>query len=283
MNARIAGKTPFRGKTYSLCLDEQGSARYYALIRQLTDSFIERCPDEKRLLAHVRNASAQKSLIRKFTARDTDKNLVSFIRQTLRESLSVHTTGAGRHLKSLPISQRFDPILRTKEEQYHLYMIEIELVNRIYREAFRQSSYKFALIAHCLRDFRPECKAYSGDYETVCRGCTKDCLVHLGSILLKKYDIHPYISITMDLEKLFKKIKAEHKSVGALGIACVPELTMGMRMCIEMDIPPVGIPLDANRCARWMEKAHETSFNMEELEKLIRGTTMRDGDKLVDL
>jgi len=44
---------------------------------------------------------------------------------------------------------------------------------------------------------------------------------------------------------------------------------MGMRLCIEMDIPPVGIPLDANRCARWMEKAHETSFNMEELEKLI--------------
>jgi len=269
MNPSPAEKTPFRGKTYSLCLDEQNSARYYELIRELTDKFLQRCPDEKKLLNYVRNASTQKSLIRRFSGRDTNKQLVSFIRQTLREFLAAFTTGVGQHLKSLPISQRFDPILRTKEEQYHLYMIEIELVNRIYGEAFKKSSYKFALIAHCLRDFRPECKAYSGDYETVCRGCTKDCLVHLGSILLKKYDIHPYISITMDFEKLFKKIKADHKSVGALGIGCVPELVMGMRLCIEMDIPPVGIPLDANRCARWMKEAHETSFNMEELEKLM--------------
>jgi hypothetical protein len=269
MSSRISEKIPFRGKTYSLCLDEKNSGRYYELIRELTDKFLTRCSDEKKLLAHVRNASAQKSLIRKLSSRVADKELVSFIRQTLRETLSVYTSGVGQHLKSLPISQRFDPILRTKEEQYHLYMIEIELVNRIYKEAFRQSSYKFALIAHCLRDFRPECKAYSGDYETVCKGCTKDCLVHLGGTLLKKYDIHPYISITMDFEKLFKKIKADHKSVGALGIGCVPELVMGMRLCIEMDIPPVGIPLDANRCARWMKEAHETSFNMEELEKLI--------------
>lgn len=270
MNRRPADKSPIRGKTYSLCLDEPGPARYYELIRKLTDKFLKRCPDEKKLLAHVRNASTQKSLLNKFSGRDTDKKLVSFIRQTLRESLSLYTTGVGQHLKSLPLSQRFDPILRTKEEQYHLYMIEIELVNRIYRDAFKKSSYKFALIAHCLRDFRPECKAYSGDYETVCRRCTKDCFVHLGSILLKKYDIHPYISITTDLEKIFRKIKGDHKSVGALGIACVPELVMGMRLCIEMDIPPVGIPLDANRCARWMGRAHETSYNLEELEKLIQ-------------
>lgn len=269
MNLRPADKTPIRGKTYSLPLDEPGSAPYYELIRKLTDSFLERCPDEKRLLDHLRNASGRSSLINKFSGRRADKELISFIRHTLRESLSVYTTAVEQHLKSLPISQRFDPILKTKEDQYHLYMIEIELVNRIYREAFRQSGYKFALIAHCLRDFRPDCRAHSGNYETVCRGCTKDCLVNLGNLLLKKYDIHPYISITTDLGKLFKKIKAEHKSVGALGIACVPELVMGMRLCIEMDIPPVGIPLDANLCVRWMGKAHETSFNLEELEKLM--------------
>jgi hypothetical protein len=74
----------------------------------------------------------------------------------------------------------------------------------------------------------------------------------------------------MDLDKLFKKIKAEHQSVGALGIACVPELVQGMRLCIKLDIPPVGIPLDANRCARWMKQCRESSFNLRELEKLVR-------------
>jgi hypothetical protein len=73
----------------------------------------------------------------------------------------------------------------------------------------------------------------------------------------------------MDLDKLFKKIKSKHESAGALGIACVPELAMGMRLCIKLGIPPIGIPLDANRCARWMKKAHENFFNIQELEKLV--------------
>jgi hypothetical protein len=92
----------------------------------------------------------------------------------------------------------------------------------------------------------------------------------MGSALMKKYGINPYIAVEMDREKLFKKLKEEHPSVGALGVACVPELAMGMRLCIKSGIPPIGIPLDANRCARWMGRAHESSFNLEELEKLIK-------------
>jgi hypothetical protein len=42
-----------------------------------------------------------------------------------------------------------------------------------------------------------------------------------------------------------------------------------MRLCIELGISPIGVPLDANRCARWMRKAHETTFSMEELEALL--------------
>jgi hypothetical protein len=149
-------------------------------------------------------------------------------------------------------------------------MIEIEIINRIHKKAFQESTYKFSLIAHCLRDFRPKCESVEGEYESVCKGCTKDCFIHLGSVLLKKYGIHPYISVSMDLEKLFKKIKKEHQNVGALGIACVPELACGMRLCIKLGIPSVGIPLDANRCARWMKKAHESSFNVNELEILLQ-------------
>jgi hypothetical protein len=148
-------------------------------------------------------------------------------------------------------------------------MVEIELVNRIHRETFRNSTYRFALIGHCLRDFRPECNAASGDIEEVCRGCTEDCFINIGSVLMKRYNIHPYISVSMDLEALFKNIKAEHPSTGALGIACVPELVQGMRLCIKLGIPPVGIPLDANRCARWMKECRESSFNPKELEALI--------------
>ncbi len=256
----------YKGKTYSLFGNHETTDEYYRVISDLTDLFLKRCPDEKSLLMQIRKAGGSRVSL----GRDHDKSLISYIKKTLNESLALYTEGVREHLRTLPLSQRLDSILRTKEAQYHLYMIEIELVNRIYKEAFKKSKYKFALIAHCLRDFRPDCRSAEGDIESVCKGCTKECFVHLASLLLNKYDIHPYISLSIDLDKLFKKIRSEHQSVGALGIACVPELTDGMRSCIKLDIAPVGIPLDANCCARWMGQAQENSFSLEELESIIR-------------
>ncbi len=261
--------TPVQGKTYSLFAAGGDSEPYFAEIKRLADLFLQRCPDAKRLLALIRQAG-QKSLLRGLRIAPPDRQTLRFLRHTLRRSLSVYTKNVANHLKTLPLARRADPTLVTTEEQYHLYMLEIELVNRIYREEFKRAAYKFALIAHCLRDFRPECQSEAGDIEAVCRGCTEDCLVHLGSVLLEKYGIKPYISVEMDQEKLFAKLKQEHPSIGALGIACVPELAMGMRLCLMTGIPPVGIPLNANRCARWMSQAHETSFNLEQLEELLR-------------
>jgi len=258
-----------QGKTYSLYGTHTGTDQYYFVIRNLTDLFLEQCPDKKELLIQIQRAGSDNSFLSRMKGFRADKSLILFIRNNLNKSLSVYTTGVNDHLKTLPLSQRFDSILRTKEFQYHLYMIEIELANRMYKEEFQQSKYKFSLIAHCLRDFRPKCESVTGEYESVCKGCTKDCFIHLGSVLLKKYDIHPYISVSMDLKKLFKKIKDEHQNTGALGIACVPELAIGMRLCIKLGIPSVGIPLDANRCARWMNKAHESTFNVKELEMLL--------------
>jgi hypothetical protein len=261
--------TPVRGKTYSLFAADDDSERYYAEIKQLADVFLQLCPDERKLLGLIQKMG-KKPLLVGLKATGADRKTLQFVRKTLRRSLSIYTEDVSHHLKGLPFAKRFDSTLATTEEQYHLYMLEIELVNRIYREAFKRSKYKFALIAHCLRDFRPECRSVKGDIEAVCRGCTEDCFIRLGSVLLEKYGIKPYISVEMDQERLFEKLKQDHPSIGALGIACIPELAMGMRLCIRIGIPPVGIPLNANRCARWMSQAHETSFNLEQLEKLLR-------------
>jgi len=261
--------TPVQGKTYSLFAEDDDSERYYAEIKRLADVFLRRCPDEKRLLGLIQKVGKKPFLLGLKTT-GADQKTLQFVRETLRQSLSIYTQNVSNHLKSLPSAKKIDSTLATTEEKYHLYMLEIELVNRIHREDFKRSEYKFALIAHCLRDFRPECRSVEGDIEAVCRGCTEDCFIRLGSILLEKYGIKPYISVEMDQERLFRRLKQEHPSIGALGIACIPELAMGMRLCIRTGIPPVGIPLNANRCARWMLQAHETSFNLEQLEELLR-------------
>jgi hypothetical protein len=54
-----------------------------------------------------------------------------------------------------------------------------------------------------------------------------------------------------------------------MGIACVPELVRGMRMCAKLDIPVIGIPLNANRCARWMGQFYPTSVEMAAVRRLL--------------
>ncbi|MEJ2252770.1 MAG: DUF116 domain-containing protein [Nitrospirota bacterium] len=259
---------PLEGKTYSLFGEGASTERYYKTIRRMTDALLKEIPDEEELLSLIQRLGDKKSrdTLRKDAVR---RKLGDLIENTVRESLSAYTTGVKKHLKKLPLRKRYDDILSTGEAQYHLYMLEIELVNRIYRDEFKRSAYKFALIAHCLRDFREKCETVPGDIEALCRHCTKECFINVGSVLLERYGINPYISIEMDQEKLFKKLKEEHPSIGALGVACVPELARGMRLCIRLGIAPVGVPLDANRCARWMKKARETTFSLEELEALL--------------
>jgi hypothetical protein len=260
--------TPVQGKTYSLFAAGDDSEHYYTEIKRLADELLQRCPDEKRLLGLIQKAGERPFLLGLKTT-GADRKTIKFVRETLRQSLSIYTQNVSNHLKTLPLEKRMDSTLATTEEKYHLYMLEIELVNRIYKEEFKRAEYKFALLAHCLRDFRPECRSEEAEFEAVCQGCTEDCFVHLGSVLLEKYGIKPYISVEMDQEKLFRRLKQEHPSIGALGIACIPELAMAMRLCIRTGIPPVGIPLNANRCARWMSQAYETSFNLEQLEELL--------------
>lgn len=259
---------PVEGKTYSLFAEGDDPQLFFTKIKCLTDMFLELCPDEQRLMELIREAGRNPLLYGLKTGGAHLKTL-RFIRETLRKSLSIYTRNVSQHLKSLSFAGRFDATLSTTEEKYHLYMIEIELINRIHVEAFKRSEYKFALIAHCLRDFREGCRSEKCDMEAMCSGCTDDCVVRLGSVLLERFGVKAYISVEREQAKLFRRLKQEHPSIGALGIACIPELARGMRLCIRVGISPIGVQLNANRCARWMSRAHPTSFSLGQLEKLL--------------
>ena len=113
------------GKTYSLFDEDEASAAYYATIRQLADDFLRNCPDERKLLALIQKAG-EGVLQRHIKIRPQDRQTLSHIRNTLKDSLSIYTKNVEQHLKTLSASKRLDGTLATKEEQYHLYMLEIE-------------------------------------------------------------------------------------------------------------------------------------------------------------
>jgi hypothetical protein len=254
------------GRTYTLTDDKGSSRAYFEAVGSLVNEMLMAVPEPLALLKTIRGGVGPGRFFERFTIREKRRRSFS---ERMERSLSPFTGSIDEHLRSLSLVDRLDPVLRTSRTAYLYYMVEIELVNRINERAFSNAPWRMALVAHCLRDFRPDCKAVPGQVEEVCVQCEKGCFVGSGSRILQRHGVETFISVSMDHPKLFVQLLDEHPDMGVLGIACIPELVMGMRLCEGMGIPAVGVPLDANRCARWMDECLETTFSLEELEKLL--------------
>jgi len=257
---------PIEGKTYSLFGRSNSTDEYYKLVKSLANIVLENYSDRGIILGKItgNNYKFFEQLI---------KNSKSFPDQLsddgLQQFLLNYTTGVKEHFKELGLFKLWDKTLSTSEKQYHLYMLKIELVNQINKKRFTECEYKIALLPHCLRDFTRECLKEMGELDYICKGCSKKCYLNFTSTMLKKYNVDPYIWMTADIKNLFKKLRVKYKSFGVLGIACIPELFNGMITCLKKDIPVVGLPLDANRCIRWMGEFHENSIDTKQLELLL--------------
>jgi hypothetical protein len=153
---------PVAGKTYSLFGGGLSTEPYYERIRMLADEILRLVPGEEALLSLIRKAGGRKRRLAR-AARQGNGTPISDVLRLLGPALSPYTGNVRRHLKSLPLLSVTDRILRTTEEQYHLHMLEIELVNRRNRKRFLACDRRIALLPHCLRDFRVECRSVPGD------------------------------------------------------------------------------------------------------------------------
>jgi hypothetical protein len=160
--------------------------------------------------------------------------------------------------------------LATTREQYHLYMLEIELTNRMSREEFLKADRKIALMPYCLQDFSVSCKSAKNGFDYQCKHCSVKCFQNHASTILEAHNIEPYIWTGGNMKQLAKYTLNEKLTFGVLGIACIPELIFGMRQCRRNNIPVVGLPLNANRCVRWFGEFFQNSVDLDELEKLLK-------------
>lgn len=260
----------FQGKTYSLRIHVPDSDVFYRTIAELADTLLQPHPDPDYLLTSIQRLSRSKRYLRRLVRDGSDSHDGTLV-ATLKDELATYTANVHSHLRGLRVIDRWDRTLATSEEQYHLYMLEIELTNRLNSDRFRSSSRKFAFLPHCLRDFSADCRAAQRDIDYVCKGCTDDCNVNHTSKVLRLHGVKPYIWMSADLRGLLRKAKKERDGLGVLGIACIPELVRGMRMCLKYDVPVVGVPLDANRCERWWGEFYPNTVNMNKLGSLLAG------------
>jgi hypothetical protein len=268
MNETYPEYNPVTGKTYSLFAGTGNTSGYYSFIRSVVNQMLEEGHGLDHLLVTLRKKSKRKGLISLIKRKS--KLLHSEEAEKYTSGLEKYTINIIKHLQSVPLFTSNSSVIRTTEEQYHLYMLEIEVTNRLYIDKFKAAPYRFALLPHCLRDIWDDCQSEVDGVDYVCRHCNKDCYLNHISRILKEHDIKPYIWTTRNLKKLFKKIHAEHPKFAVLGVACIPELIMGMRRSTKRGIPAVGIPLNANCCVRWFGEYRENSVDLGELERLIR-------------
>jgi hypothetical protein len=260
---------PVAGKTFTLFGIADSTEGYYRAVRELADACLARQPDIAALIAEVRRLGKRPRLARKLSSGD-GPSLAHFLVQTVNTRLSPYTQAVHQHLRELSLLKRLDVVLSFTEVQYHLAMLEIELTNRANDEQFLKARRKLAFLPHCLRDLEAACRSAPNDIDYACKGCSIRCNVNAVSTLLRQHGIEPYIWMQANLRSLFRELKiVEEGGLGVMGIACVPELVRGMRMCSKLDIPVTGVPLNANRCARWMGQFLPTSVELDAVLTLL--------------
>lgn len=262
---------PVKGKTYSLFGNMISTNFFFERIAGLTDLILE---DEQLHPLQLLDYLQQKNRRPRYLLNSMPGMLhgprYSRIVEILHSALQEFVHGVEEHLASVRKYKVIsDRDLLARREQYYLYMIEFELINRIHKEAFLASAYRIALMPYCLKETQDHCRAEPDHLDFRCRGCIDNCYVNRLSQVLRKNSIEPYIWRNARLKPMFTRLVREHENVGVLGIACIVELVRGMRRVMKTNLPVVGIPLNANRCPRWMGSFHETSVDLNALERLV--------------
>lgn len=261
--------TPVEGRTFSLFGGTDSTDGYFRTVDTLLLSLLDgRTEDE--LLRALRGAAKRPSHFSRRARRTAGMPLHPDENARIHETLSPYTSAANAHLRQLPLLKRRDHTLAMPRGNYHFAMLETALVNRMQREKFSRSGYRIALLPHCLRDLTRDCRAERDGLDLRCRKCSPNCFIRRVSTLLEEHGIEPYIWMSLGRRELFRTLRRKADTPGVLGIACIPELLTGMRMCLRENVAVVGLPLNANRCARWMGAFHPNSIAIQELENLLR-------------
>jgi hypothetical protein len=260
---------PVKGKTYSLFGKSGSTSGYYETIGMLADKALSANPDMRLLIENIKNYSSKKGKLKKSLGNKNSENLMAVILNLIDPYLKEYTENTEQHLKTLPITKFWDRRLATTREQYHLYMLEIELTNRLFASDFIKADRKIALMPYCLQDFSVNCKSEKKGFDYQCKHCSANCFQNYASKILKDHNIEPFIWTGGKMKQLARYTLKEKRTFGVLGIACIPELTWGMRNCRKHNIPVVGLPLNANRCIRWFGEFLPNSVDLAEIERLV--------------
>jgi len=146
---------------------------------------------------------------------------------------------------------------------YHLIILEIELMNRMNKESFQKAHGKIAILPRCLRfqDLKSQLKCCNSDYGKL--------FVNQASNIFLDFGIDAYLWMSSSLKSVFKVLKSNREHFAVIGMASIPELYSSMQKCMKLGVPVIGVPLAANPCQRFTANVNENNIYFQEVEKLL--------------
>jgi hypothetical protein len=131
-------------------------------------------------------------------------------------------------------------------------LIDTEIKNLAYKEAFLKAGRKALILPHCSRKYMDcRCKA-SFDAEMSsyqCAHCSPDCLVNQATVMASKKNYDVYI---VPGGSGIRNILQKRNYEGIVGVACTEEMKIGSKLVEHLGIAGQAVPLIKNGCSGTM-------------------------------
>jgi uncharacterized protein len=154
--------------------------------------------------------------------------------------------------------------------EYHLNMIGAELMNRAFRDDYKNTDTKVVLMPGCMRTHNDEnCKAIRIKEGLKCSGCEAQCRINQLREMGKKNNFDVYIiPHASDLSQWSPQPGKPRR--GVVASACVTTLVEGGWELKRYDVPAQCVLLDYSGCKKhWHCKGVPTELNIRELRRIL--------------
>lgn len=169
---------------------------------------------------------------------------------------------------------RYDAELLTRTRlEYHLGLLGMEILNRIYRDRFEATDQKLVIVPPCLRTPSPGevCQAEQSSLGAICRGCHSACRVHQLTRLGQQQGFLVCCIPDDELEKVcVASGTAGSNSIGVLGLSCALTNWSAGWEAERLGLAAQGHLLDFPGCRQhWHPRGLPTDTNLKQLRTMV--------------
>jgi len=135
----------------------------------------------------------------------------------------------------------------------------VRLLNKVFFIKFARTAYneRALFLPQCLRN--QECPAKLGSNGIECVKCSRDCSVKEAKTEAEKLGYRVFI---VPGGGFVKRLIMRHKPKGIIGVACLPEVMLGMELINKSKLPGQGVVLLRSGCLN-------TQVNLAELKTVL--------------